>query len=726
VGVERTVWDQSVGAGADEVFGGLTHLPVAVGERAFDRGHDLRTIERSEGENGAAADGGLVGTGGEDRRQPALVTDRAERGGGRLADERLVGRRGERDEPVENLVGNPFALTARPGGDLDDARVRIVEGPGEIHAGMCRGQLGGAATHGRHRITERGGERGVVERAEPLERAEGDDTNGGVLDGEPRPRDVGVSLMAGGCDGARRRCAGHRLSKLVSVVTAQATPNAITVAATAPVTTASPPLAPSASRRRNGPGRRCDSVSRWSTAIGGRVGSMRLRPVRCCALTVFRHPVSTRATTASPAIQAARVVSPSTESAKVTDTQSETILVPAETEVARPAVRRPRSVHRWWAFPLIGLAMVLLLAIGVAAVLPSSLVAEEENPVTQEMEPTPYARTPASAEAVDDRITFGDLEGAVEQYPPSGDIYFVTVTEPSQSVLSWLVGQDEPAVQFLSEEEKFGLQTPQQRRVLALESMRSAEEVAQYVALRAVGYDASIVPGDVLIEQMVCLEPNDDGTACVRWSPSDEFLDPGDRLLAIDGVELHGVEDITELLAGKEPGETVDIRIERPEVGELTVTVELTQSPTEPERTIIGFIPFDTRRVELPFELDIDTGQIGGPSAGLAFTLTLVDELTPGELTGGGDVAVTGTIELDGSIGAIGGLRQKASAVAQAGVDVFLVPTAQGPEDIAAARDAVDGEVEIIPVATLDEALAALESLDGDPIETQPIPETGG
>jgi Lon-like protease len=411
----------------------------------------------------------------------------------------------------------------------------------------------------------------------------------------------------------------------------------------------------------------------------------------------------------------------------VTDTQSETIVVPADADGARPAVRRPRAVHRWWAFPMIGLAMVMLLAIGVAAVLPSSLVAEEQSPLTQQKEPTPYARTPASAEAVDDRITFGDIEGEVEQYPPSGDIYFVTVTEPSQSVLSWLVGRDEPAVQFLSKEEKYGLQTPQQRRVLALESMRSAEQVAQYVALRAVGYDARIVPGDVLIEQMVCLEPNDDGTACKTWSPSDEFLDPGDRLLAIDGVELHGVEDITELLAGKKPGDTVDIRVDRPDVGELTVTVELTQSPTEPERTIIGFVPFDTRRVELPFELDIDTGQIGGPSAGLAFTLTLIDELTPGELTGGGDVAVTGTIELDGTVGAIGGLRQKASAVAQAGVDVFIVPAAQGPDDIAAAEAAVDGKVRIIPVATLDEALAALRSLGGDPIETRPIATgTGG
>jgi PDZ domain-containing protein len=372
------------------------------------------------------------------------------------------------------------------------------------------------------------------------------------------------------------------------------------------------------------------------------------------------------------------------------------------------------------------LAGIMLAGIGVLAVLPSSLVADEPNPRTGEEQATPYARTPASAEAVADRITFGDLEGEAQQYPPAGDIYFVTVTEPSQSVLSWLVGRDEPAVQFLTEEEKYGVQTPEQRRVLALESMRTAAQVAQFVALQAVGYDVELLPGDVLIQQMVCLEPNEDGTDCERWSPSDEQLDPGDRLLAIDGVELEGVEDITEQLAGKLPGDEVDITIDRPDVGELTVTVELNSSPTEPERTIVGFLPFDTRRVELPFELDIDTGQIGGPSAGLAFTLTLIDELTPGELTGGADVAVTGTIELDGSIGAIGGLRQKASAVEQVGVDVFLVPAAQGEEDIEAAERAAGGDVRLIPVATLQEALDALESLGGDPIDAGAIATTPG
>ena len=127
----------------------------------------------------------------------------------------------------------------------------------------------------------------------------------------------------------------------------------------------------------------------------------------------------------------------------------------------------------------------------------------------------------------------------------------------------------------------------------------------------------------------------------------------------------------------------------------------------------------------LPFEVDIDTGQIGGPSAGLAFTLALIDELTPGELTGGRNIAVTGTINLDGSVGAIGGLAQKVSAVEQHGVDVFLVPASQReleapepgePDPREKLNDAGHNDVEIIPVANLDEALAALLELGGDPL----------
>ena len=209
----------------------------------------------------------------------------------------------------------------------------------------------------------------------------------------------------------------------------------------------------------------------------------------------------------------------------------------------------------------------------------------------------------------------------------------------------------------------------------------------------------------------------------MTWSPSDTVLDPGDRIIAIEGEPIGTIDDLAAVLDEREPGDVISMTIRRPQDGqaatELEVEVELTASPEDPERTIVGFYPFDTATVELPFELSIDTRSIGGPSAGLAFTLTLIDELTAGELTPEGGVAVTGTIDLEGNVGPIGGLRQKASAVVQTGVDTFIVPAAQGEDDIAAAQRAAGDGLTIIPVATLDEALAALERLGGTPLPSE-------
>jgi PDZ domain-containing protein len=247
--------------------------------------------------------------------------------------------------------------------------------------------------------------------------------------------------------------------------------------------------------------------------------------------------------------------------------------------------------------------------------------------------------------------------------------------------------------------------------------MRSAKETAEFVALDHLGYPAEIIPGDVIVSDLVCLEANAEGTECIDYAPSDDLLDPGDKLLKVDGEELATIEDLTPILRRHQPGDVIEIEFERPGEGTKTGEVELIGAGETPERTIIGFVPFDTATAELPFDVDIDSGAIGGPSAGLAFTLTLIDELTPGELTGGRRVAVTGTIRIDGTVGAIGGLAQKVSAVRQQGATVFLVPTEQGEDDLARAREVAGDDVAIVPVATLDEALAALADLGGNGLD---------
>lgn len=483
-------------------------------------------------------------------------------------------------------------------------------------------------------------------------------------------------------------------------MTVNAMPNDTTVAMIAPATTASVLLATTAQSLRQSEVPAARSVPASSSSSSARARAARdLRPSRAGstpALAGLRHPAAISATIASPAIQAEAVVSSDI------DTQHE--MVPA----GAGEVRAPRAAHRWWAVPAALSAIAIVTAVLAVSVLPATLVAE--NPSGDEAQ---FAIVPADAEPVADRLSFD----AVERYRASGSFLFVTVREPEITLLDWFVGDDEPEVGFLSYDDKFGTQTPDQQRQFNVEMMRTAKETAEYVALSTLGYPAEVVPGDVIIADLVCLEANEAGTECIDYAPSDDVLDPGDKLLKVDGVEIATVDDLAPILAEHEPGDVIEVEFERPGDGTRTGEIELIAAGGDDDRTIIGFQPFDTARADLPFDVDIDSGAIGGPSAGLAFTLTLIDELTPGELTGGRRVAVTGTISLDGTVGAIGGLAQKTSAVRQQGATVFLVPTAQGEADIARAREVAGDDVEIVPVATLDEALAALADLGGNGLE---------
>lgn len=480
-------------------------------------------------------------------------------------------------------------------------------------------------------------------------------------------------------------------------MTVNAMPNDTTVAMIAPVTRARPLLATTAHTLRHGEAPPARSVEVSSSSSAARSRAARdLRPSRVgstVALAGLRHPAAISATIASPAIQAEAVVSSDN------DTQHE--MVPA----GAGEVRAPRAVHRWWSVPMAALAVLIVTGVLAVSVLPATIAAE--NPAGDDAQ---FAIVPADAQAVADRLSFT----AVDRYRAEGTFLFVTVREPEITLLDWFVGEREPEVGFLSYEDKFGTQTPDQQKSFNVEMMRTAKETAEYVALSKLGYPAEIVRGDVIIAALVCLEANDAGTECLQYAPSDEVLDPGDQLLKVDGEEIATVEDLSPILAEHQPGDRIDVEFERPGEGTKTGTIELIASPDDPERTIIGFQPFDTARADLPFDVDIDSGAIGGPSAGLAFTLTLIDELTPGELTGGRQVAVTGTIGLDGSVGPIGGLAQKTSAVRQQGASVFLVPTAQGDADIARAREVAGDDLQIVPVATLDEALDALAELGGN------------
>lgn len=329
-----------------------------------------------------------------------------------------------------------------------------------------------------------------------------------------------------------------------------------------------------------------------------------------------------------------------------------------------------------------------------------------------------YAEAPGSASAVEDRLAFD----AVPRYDAEGEILFVTVAGPHLTGLQAAIGWLDPDVDEFTYEERFGTITPEQDRSINLQAMRDAKDDAPYLALTMLGYPTELIPGAVVVNQVLCLEASEDGRTCATPVPADVFLDAGDQIVSVEGTPIVTREDLTEALADLGPGDVAEFTVRRVGGGpgesgpEQTGEVELIANPEDPDRSFIGIELADTAQVNLPFDIDIETGSIGGPSAGLAFTLTLLDELTPGELTGGAKVAVTGTIDIRGNVGPIGGIRQKAVAVDQQDAELFIVPAGQSAEDLAAVRRIL-GDDRVAVVATLDEALAALAAIGGNALE---------
>ncbi len=166
---------------------------------------------------------------------------------------------------------------------------------------------------------------------------------------------------------------------------------------------------------------------------------------------------------------------------------------------------------------------------------------------------------------------------------------------------------------------------------------------------------------------------------------------------------------------GETPGGTSASLAERYPDAEL-VSVELGAKEDDPDAAFLGVGPTDRVNFNNDFDflVDIDSGSVGGPSAGLAFTLAVLDQLTEGELTGGATVAVTGTIDPTGRVGPVGGVAQKTAAVRDLGADVFLVPAGLGEAELERVFERAGDDLEVIPVEDLDDALEALAEFGGE------------
>lgn len=187
-------------------------------------------------------------------------------------------------------------------------------------------------------------------------------------------------------------------------------------------------------------------------------------------------------------------------------------------------------------------------------------------------------------------------------------------------------------------------------------------------------------------------------------APATGLLQEGDRILRVGGEDMATAGAVQRAVGDVAPGGTVDIDVER-DGAPQTVTITVGARPGETGK---GYLGIATEEVpDVPFTVTFNLADIGGPSAGLMFSLAVVDKLSPGELNGGMNVAGTGTIDSDGVVGPIGGIPHKLTAAAEEGASVFLVPADNCAEALTGAPDGV----RLVEVETLDGAIDALASV---------------
>lgn len=184
--------------------------------------------------------------------------------------------------------------------------------------------------------------------------------------------------------------------------------------------------------------------------------------------------------------------------------------------------------------------------------------------------------------------------------------------------------------------------------------------------------------------------------------PAEGELFVGDLVVAIEGEGVESVRDARRTLDRVPLDEAIGFRVR---AGGEVHDVELRRGPCPgSEEPLVGISMVDP----FPFEIEISSGEVGGPSAGLMFSLGLYDTLTPGDLTGGRTIAGTGTLTPQGEVGPIGGIADKVIGAERVGANVFLVP-AQNMSEL----EGVDtGAMQLISVATFDQAVTALEGLE--------------
>jgi PDZ domain-containing protein len=366
--------------------------------------------------------------------------------------------------------------------------------------------------------------------------------------------------------------------------------------------------------------------------------------------------------------------------------------------VARP---RRRFAPRW-----VEIALIVALVLVVAGV------------VADHVDLDYYVLTPGVAQPVAPLVKVPAhrahrLHGSIDLT----DVYITQVT-----ALSYLYDKLRGDAQMLPASEVLGPATPPSQLLAQgyLEMLQS-QSAAKVAAMTRLGYHVGTKDTGVIVY------------AVVPRSPASKDLAVGQMITAVDGHKTPDECSFSQALGSRRAGDVVGLTVERshvnaqaefvpgPSVHETVRLGPWPSSVTHPLSTpacpgagwhgqgFLGIEAVTRQQYRFPFPVTLRTTSIGGPSAGLAMTLGIIDALWDGNLTGGRTVAATGTIAPTGAVGQVGGIPEKTVAVERAGATVFFVPATQ----VATAKSKASSALRVYGVSTLAQALADLGRLGG-------------
>lgn len=311
-----------------------------------------------------------------------------------------------------------------------------------------------------------------------------------------------------------------------------------------------------------------------------------------------------------------------------------------------------------------------------------------------------YISTPGKATVLAPMV---EVEGTQDNQ--EGSFMLTTVRMGPANPFNYLFAQFQNYTNIYPEEQiRRDDQTDEEYEFYQLNLMEGSQEAAIQVAYENAGKPFEVEYNGIYV------------VSVVEGMGAEGVLEVADRIVKIDGNSFASSQEFIDYVEGMQAGDTIEVEFQR-DGKTLTDTLELQTFENNPGKVGLGISLVDDKEIDPDPDVTILSEDIGGPSAGLMFSLQIYDMLTEGDLTKGYAIAGTGEIAVNGKVGPIGGIGQKIVAADNAKAEIFLAPNEEGAADsnysvaVETAKD-IGTDMKVVPVDTFEDALEFLQSLE--------------